>query len=45
MPQTVTLQLPDEMLQRCQQGATVARKLLEECLDETLCRIPERVLP
>ena len=24
MPQIVTLQLPDEMLQRCQRGATAA---------------------
>lgn len=36
MPHTVTLQLPDEMLQRCQQGATAARKLLEEFLVDRL---------
>ena len=29
MPQTVTLPLPDDMLQRCQRGATAARKRLE----------------
>ncbi len=36
MAQTVTLQLPDEMLQRCQRGATAARKLLEEFLVDRL---------
>ena len=36
MAQTVTLQLPDEALQRCQRGATAARKLLEEFLVERL---------
>jgi len=36
MAQMVTLQLPDETLQRCQRGATAARKLLEEFLVERL---------
>jgi hypothetical protein len=36
MPQTVTLQLPDDMLQRCQRGATAARKRLEEFLVDRL---------
>jgi len=36
MPQTVTLQLPDDMLQRCQRGATAARKMLEEFLVDRL---------
>src|SRR5262249_2307584 len=36
MAPTVTLQLPDEMLQRCQRGATAARKLLEEFLIDRL---------
>jgi hypothetical protein len=36
MAQTVTLHLPDETLQRYQQGATAARKLLEEFLVERL---------
>jgi hypothetical protein len=36
MVQTVTLQLPDETLQRYRQGATAARKLLEEFLIERL---------
>jgi hypothetical protein len=36
MTQTITLQLPDETLQRYQQGATVARKVLEEFLVERL---------
>ena len=39
MPQTVTLQLQDEMLQRCQRGATAARKLLEEFLVDRLMEI------
>jgi len=42
MAQTVTLQLPDEMLQRCQRGATAARKLLEEFLVD---RLMEALLP
>jgi hypothetical protein len=36
MAQTVTLQLPDEALQRYRRGATAARKLLEEFLIERL---------
>ena len=36
MAQTVTLQLSDETLQRCQRGATAAHKLLEEFLVERL---------
>ena len=36
MAQTVTLQLPDETLQRYRRGATAARKLLEEFLIERL---------
>ena len=36
MAQIVTLQLPDETLQRYQRGATAARKLLEEFLVERL---------
>ena len=36
MVQTVTLQLPDETLHRYRQGATAARKLLEEFLVERL---------
>jgi len=36
MAQTVTLQLPDETLQRYRRGATVARKALEEFLVERL---------
>ena len=36
MIQTITLHLPDETLQRYQQGATAARKLLEEFLVERL---------
>ncbi len=36
MTQTVTLQLPDETLQRYRRGATAARKLLEEFLIERL---------
>lgn len=36
MAQMVTLQLPDETLQRYQRGATAARKLLEEFLVERL---------
>jgi hypothetical protein len=36
MVQTITLHLPDETLQRYQQGATAARKLLEEFLVERL---------
>ena len=36
MAQTVTLQLPDEMLQRCKRGAMAARKLLEEFLVDRL---------
>lgn len=36
MTQSVTLQLPDEALQRYQRGATVARKVLEEFLAERL---------
>ena len=39
MPQIVTLQLPDEMLQRCQRGATAARKLLEEFLIDRLMEV------
>jgi hypothetical protein len=39
MPQTVTLQLPDEILQRCQRGATAARKLLEEFLVDRLMEV------
>jgi hypothetical protein len=36
MARLVTLQLPDETLQRCQRGATAARKRLEEFLVERL---------
>ena len=36
MTDTVTLQLPDETLQRYRQGATAARKALEEFLAERL---------
>jgi hypothetical protein len=36
MAQTVTLHVPDEMLQRYQRGATAARKRLEEFLMERL---------
>lgn len=36
MAQTVTLHLPDEMLRRYQQGASAARKQLEEFLVERL---------
>jgi hypothetical protein len=36
MAQTVTLQPPDEILQRCQRGATAARKHLEEFLVDRL---------
>jgi hypothetical protein len=36
MPQTITLQLLDEVHQRCQQGAMAARKLLEEFLVDRL---------
>ncbi len=36
MTQMVTLQLPDETLQRCQRGAAAARKLLEEFLVDRL---------
>ncbi|HIQ05995.1 MAG TPA: hypothetical protein EYH31_09985 [Anaerolineae bacterium] len=36
MAQTVTLRLPDETLQRYQQGATAARKVLEEFLVDRL---------
>ncbi len=36
MTQMVTLQLPDETLQRYRRGATAARKLLEEFLVERL---------
>ena len=36
MAQTITLQLPGEMLQRYRRGATVARKSLEEFLMERL---------
>jgi hypothetical protein len=36
MAQMVTLQLSDETLQRCQRGATAARKLLEEFLVDRL---------
>ena len=36
MPQTITLQLPGETLQRYQRGAAVARKALEEFLVERL---------
>ena len=36
MAQMVTLQLPDETLQRCQRGATAAGKLLEEFLVDRL---------
>jgi hypothetical protein len=36
MAQTVTLHLPDAMLQHCQRGATAARKLLEEFLVDRL---------
>lgn len=36
MAQTVTLHVPDEMLQRYQRGATAARKRLEEFLVERL---------
>ena len=39
MPQTITLQLPGEMLQRYQRGAAVARKALEEFLVERLVEI------
>jgi hypothetical protein len=36
MTQTITLQLPDETLQRYQRGAIAARKVLEEFLVERL---------
>jgi len=36
MTRTITLQLPDETLQRYQRGATAARKVLEEFLVERL---------
>jgi len=36
MTQTITLKLPDEMLQRYQRGANVARKALEEFIIERL---------
>ena len=36
MAQTITLELPDETLQRYRRGATAARKLLEEFLIERL---------
>ena len=36
MAQTITLQLPDETLQRYRRGAMAARKLLEEFLIERL---------
>ncbi|MCP4360817.1 MAG: hypothetical protein GY796_22650 [Chloroflexi bacterium] len=36
MAQTVTLKLPDEMLQRYQRGANIARKALEEFIVERL---------
>jgi hypothetical protein len=36
MTQTVTLQLPEETLQRYRRGATAARKVLEEFLVERL---------
>jgi len=36
MTQTITLQLPDETLQRYRRGATAARKVLEEFLVERL---------
>ena len=36
MNQTVTLQLPDETLQRYRQGAAAARKVLEEFLADRL---------
>jgi hypothetical protein len=36
MSQTITLELPDEMLQRYQRGATVAGKLLEEFVVDRL---------
>jgi hypothetical protein len=39
MAQTVTLQLPDETLQRYRRGATAARKLLEEFLIERLMEV------
>ncbi len=39
MTQTVTLQLPDETLQRYRRGATAARKLLEEFLIERLMEV------
>jgi hypothetical protein len=42
MAQTITLHLPDETLQRYQQGAAAARKLLEEFLVE---RLAEAVPP
>jgi hypothetical protein len=36
MEQTITLQLPDEVLRRYQRGATAARKVLEQFLAERL---------
>ncbi len=36
MEQTITLQLPDEVLRRYQRGATAARKVLEEFLADRL---------
>ncbi len=42
MGQTVTLQVPDELLQRSQRGAVAARKLLEEFVLE---RLAEAVAP
>lgn len=36
MPETVTIQVPDEVLQRYRRGAMAARKLLEDFLVERL---------
>ena len=40
MPETITLELPDEAIQRYQRGATAARKRLEEFLVERLVEVP-----
>ncbi len=42
MTQTITLNLPDELLQRYQQGANVARKALEDFIAE---RLDDTTLP
>ncbi len=40
MPETITLELPDEAVQRYRHGATVAHKKLEEFLVERLVEAP-----